>query len=272
MKNLNEYFNRIGFDREPQVDIATLKDLQRLHLLNIPYENLDVQLTRRTGIGIDEAFHKIVTRNRGGWCYEMNGVLGWALEEIGFDVMYMSGGVARSLRGDSALGNHLVLLVILDGVQWLTDVGFGDGFIEPIPMSSEKFEQRGFGMSLEPIEDGYWRFHNHQFGGAPDFDFRLETADQKLLAAQCERLQTDPESTFVQVLVIQQFNKLGYDIQIGPVAKTIKPDGVEQRVLESAEEFQDRLGDVFGIQDSELGTLWLKTVDAYERFIAKQSQ
>jgi arylamine N-acetyltransferase len=43
----------------------------------------------------------------------MNGLLGWALEEIGFEVMYMSGGVARSTRGDSALGNHLVLLARL---------------------------------------------------------------------------------------------------------------------------------------------------------------
>jgi N-hydroxyarylamine O-acetyltransferase len=72
-----------------------------------------VQLERRTGIGIDKAFEKIVSRGRGGWCYEMNGLLGWAREEIGFEVIYMSGGVARSTRGDSALGNHLVLLARL---------------------------------------------------------------------------------------------------------------------------------------------------------------
>ena len=41
----------------------------------------------------------------------MNGLLGWALREIGFDVVRVMGGVHRRERGDGALGNHVVLLV-----------------------------------------------------------------------------------------------------------------------------------------------------------------
>jgi len=33
----------------------------------------------------------------------MNGLLEWALMEVGFDVMRMTGGVRRVERGDSAL-------------------------------------------------------------------------------------------------------------------------------------------------------------------------
>lgn len=74
----------------------------------------------------------------------MNGLLGWALQEIGFDVTYQSGGLGRATRGDSALGNHLVLLVKLEDQDWVTDVGFGDGFIEPLLLKNQKLEQRGF--------------------------------------------------------------------------------------------------------------------------------
>lgn len=83
----------------------------------------------------------------------MNGLLGWALEQLSFDVTYLSGSVTRSLRGDSALGNHLVILVKLKGKQWIVDAGFGDGFIEPIELAKAKFQQRGFDMQLEQQAD-----------------------------------------------------------------------------------------------------------------------
>ena len=96
MLSLPAYLDRIKFSAKPCVDLATLKGLQRQHLLNIPYENLDVQLERTVSRGLDDIFAKLVTRKRGGWCYEMNGLLGWSLEQIGFDVTYLSGGVAQS--------------------------------------------------------------------------------------------------------------------------------------------------------------------------------
>ena len=34
----------------------------------------------------------------------MNGLLGWALDEIGFKVTRMAGGVMRVTRGDAAIG------------------------------------------------------------------------------------------------------------------------------------------------------------------------
>ena len=138
-------------------------------------------------------------------------------------------------------------------------------------MQTGELTQRGFHMSLQEIDDGYWRYGNHNFGGAPAFDFRVESADGSLLESQCEWLPTHPDSVFVQVLIAQQFNEQGYDIQRGPVAKTIQATGVEQKELSSADEFEDRLGAVFGIEDSELKDLWPKTVEAFERFKASHN-
>jgi N-hydroxyarylamine O-acetyltransferase len=81
-----------------------------------------------------------VTRRRGGWCYEMNGLMDWALREIGFKVTRMAGGVMRASVGDGVVGNHLVLKVDLDR-PYLADVGFGDGLVEPIPIEPGRTKQ-----------------------------------------------------------------------------------------------------------------------------------
>ena len=111
---LSAYLDRIGFEGRPVPDRATLEAVQRLHLLAIPYENLDVQLGRPLTTSPAAAVDKLVTRRRGGWCYEMNGVLGWALAEIGFRVTRLTGAVMRSMAGDANIGNHLVLRVDLE--------------------------------------------------------------------------------------------------------------------------------------------------------------
>ena len=131
--DLDAYLERIGYEGEPRIDLDTLRAIHRAHLLAIPYETLDVSLGRGASRDPDVIFDKLVTRRRGGWCYEMCGLLGMALDEIGFDVTPLAGGVERVVRGDSAVGNHLVLLVTLDE-PYLCDVGFGDGLLEPIEL------------------------------------------------------------------------------------------------------------------------------------------
>ncbi|MEJ0023684.1 MAG: arylamine N-acetyltransferase [Alphaproteobacteria bacterium] len=127
---LADYFRRIGYDGGVEPDLETLTGVHRAHLLAVPYENIDVALRRPVTRDPAAAFDKIVTRGRGGWCYEMNGLLGWALEEIGFPSRAWPGGVGRATFGDESVGNHLVLRVDLDR-PYIADVGFGDGFLSP---------------------------------------------------------------------------------------------------------------------------------------------
>ncbi|MGB1778531.1 MAG: arylamine N-acetyltransferase family protein, partial [Longimicrobiales bacterium] len=85
--DLHSYLDRIGFVGTARPDLDTLKAVHHRHLLGVTYENLSVQLGERVGLDPAESYVKIVEGGRGGWCYEMNGLLAWALEEIGFDVM-----------------------------------------------------------------------------------------------------------------------------------------------------------------------------------------
>jgi N-hydroxyarylamine O-acetyltransferase len=154
---LTGYLRRIRFDAGVRPDLATLRALHRAHQYAIPFENLDVQLRRPVVVDLQASYNKIVGQRRGGWCYEMNGLMGWALEQIGFEVMRMSAGVMRAQAGDTQLGNHLCLLVRLDQ-PYLVDVGFGGSLIEPLPLSVAEREDRPYRLGLSELDDRYWRF------------------------------------------------------------------------------------------------------------------
>ena len=263
--DLSAYLARVGFDATPRVDYATLAAIHHGHLLNIPYENVDVQSGTPLDFDQQRIFHKLVNAGRGGWCYEMNGLLGWALAQIGFEVRRMSGAVMRETLGDAQLGNHLVLEVMLDETPYLVDVGLGDGLRYPIPIEPGVHEQGGLEYRLEPLADGYWRFHNHRFSNVASFDFTHATADEDKLAAKCAWLQSDPASPFLQVLIAQRFADDGINMLLGRVYSRITPAGRMSRTLADLDELEHLARDVFAIPVS-LAPLWPAIQAAHERF------
>lgn len=253
---LQPYLDRVKFEGVPRPDLDTLTRLHRGHVDNIPYENLDVQFARNVTRRPADIFDKLVTRRRGGWCYEMNGLLSWALEEIGFDITHMAGAVMREVRGDWAIGNHLVLLVQLDR-PYIADVGFGDGLVEPVPLAEGAISQRRLSFRLENLGQGWWRFHNSPGGGARSFDFEIRRADEALLDERCAWLQTNAESPFVQSAVVQRHAPEGLSIMRGRVLKTMGEELVTRNIA-SATDYVDALAHVFGLTLPEAVRLWPK--------------
>ncbi|QEX20963.1 arylamine N-acetyltransferase [Hypericibacter adhaerens] len=254
---LQAYLDRIGFVGTPAPDLATLARIQRGHLEHIPYENLDVQLGRRVTLDPAEAFAKLVTAGRGGWCYEMNGLFRWALEAVGFRVTAMTGAVLRIERGDAAIGNHLALTVDLDE-PYLVDVGLGDGPSEPIPLREGRWRQGWRTVGLERLEAGWWRFHNHERAFATSFDFRHGPADWERLAERCDWLQTSPESRFVANAVCIRHEPEGVVALVGRVMKTITEEGTADRLIDDAEGYARALSERFGIRLPQAAGLWPK--------------
>ena len=197
--DLDAYFARIGYDGAPRVDERTLWELHAAHITAIPYETLDIQLGQEKILDEQAMFEKIVGRRRGGWCYEMNGLLSAALRQIGFEVDRLGGAVARHLIGDETIGNHMVLVVHLDGHEIVADAGLGDGPLFPFPLEERAWDEDGFAFQLAPADDGWWRFTNHEHGLAPAFDFTTEARDLEWYRPQATKLQTDPNSIFAQL-------------------------------------------------------------------------
>ena len=267
--DLAAYLDRVGFEGPARPDAATLIALHRAHLYAIPYENFDVQFGRPLTIDPEAAFEKIVGRRRGGWCYEMNGLFASALEAIGFTVTRLAGGVRRDLMGEVMVGNHLVLKVDLEGGPWIADVGFGDGVLEPFPLSEGPIEAGGFSYRMERLDAAWWRFHNFPFGGAPNFDITLEAADPALLAEKCLWLQTWPESPFVLNATAQRHTPGEILVLRGRTLRRARPDGFSETLVGSADEFVDILARDFDLDLPDAAGLWPRICVRHEALFAE---
>lgn len=128
--DLPGYFGRIGYQGSTRPDSDTLRAVIAAHGRSIPFENLDPLL----GIPVADLSaaalsDKLVTRRRGGYCYEHNGLLGYALDELGYGVERFAGRVVWMKEPDAPLPalTHNVLGVTVPGEagRYLVDVGFG---------------------------------------------------------------------------------------------------------------------------------------------------
>jgi N-hydroxyarylamine O-acetyltransferase len=271
---LSAYLRRIRFDGSVRSDLATLRAMHRAHQYAIPFENLDVLLRRPVVLDVEANYDKIVRQRRGGWCYELNGVMEWALKEVGFDVMRMSAGVMRVRAGDAVLGNHLCLLVCLDQ-RYLVDVGFGGSLVEPLPLRASEREDRPYRLGLSELDDNYWRFAEIApgDGDAFSFDFRVAPADEALLARKCQFLQTDPASPFVQNLVVQRRTAADTHLSLrGRVLAATHATGVDKKLLSSSDELVATLRDSFDLDAPETATLWPSICARHEALFAGTSE
>ena len=106
----------------PPPDLATLKLLQDAHLKYVPYENLDILSGRLTSLEHDDMFAKIIMKNRGGICFELNGLYNWLLESLGYKVISYAARFIDRLE-EYQIRRHRVMCIELEDKRYLTDVG-----------------------------------------------------------------------------------------------------------------------------------------------------
>ncbi len=204
--NLSTYLARIRYDGPLAVDATTLAALQRAHLYAVPFENLSIMWGEPIELDIRQHYEKIVDRKRGGFCYEQNGLFGWALEEIGFRVSRLGAAVwavrdGLASYGDSA--SHMLLKVDLDE-PWIADVGFGENFRSPLRMIDGLVQEqspRAFRLDREQ-RDGHdmWTLFTRDAHGLWSRDYRFADIARPIeyFAAMCRFQQTSPLSHFTQ--------------------------------------------------------------------------
>lgn len=256
-RQLDAYLARIGCDRSISLDIAGLTRLHRAHLMTFTWEALDAFMGWPSAITPTAAFEKMVDGRRGGWCYEMNGLFGAALDALGFQVTRLCGCVDRAKLGDGAIGNHLTLLVDLDRPYW-AEVGVGDAIVEPALLALGAIHQRGFDFSIEPTDDGWMRFNNHKRGVARTIDFRRDYRDESAMAATQGWLMRDPGSPFTNALAMMRHVGDGYVCLQNDCLRSVTAAGVSEQRISSASHLADMFETVFRIDISSPALVWEK--------------
>jgi N-hydroxyarylamine O-acetyltransferase len=252
---LQQYLNRIGYTGSLESNLETLIELHRAHLQTIPYENLEIHFGRKLELKIERIFERLVLERRGGWCYEMNGLFAWVLREIGFDVRLVSTQVTRADGSLMAPGDHVALIVQL-AKNWLVDVGWGNGFLDPLPLEAGTHRQGFLEYRLENTGDT-WKFHNQQYG-ADGFSFTLEPRNLEEFQARCTWQQSSPESGFVRVAVCQRFTPDGINTLRGAILTKIRSTGKLEQTISNFEKYEQVLRQDFKLEVPNLHEPWAK--------------
>ena len=257
---LAAYYARIGIDAPAHPDLAALRAIHRAHAFAFTWEAADAFLMRpEGGIEPERAFEKMVTGGRGGWCYEMNGLLGAALAAAGFSVTRLCSGVHRALIGEAAMGNHLTLRVDLEDGPWLVEAGLGDAMPAPVPLREGTQEDDFLSCSIGPVDDGWLRYVNHRHGVASSFDFRADYADDEVLAAKEVWMRTDPGSPFTGALAVMRHFPGRVESLVNRTRKTLTKAGVAEQEIADEAAFAELLGGLFGLDLRDVPALWAKT-------------
>lgn len=205
---LTAYLDRIGAQRPGVLDEAALHALHRAHLMTVPFENLSIHLNEPISLAADDLVSKIVTRRRGGFCYELNGAFALLLEALGAQVVR----VAARVYGDSTLGppfDHLALVVRLPGgnLRWLADVGFGSHSTYPLRFDHRQEQADPAGrFSLADTSAGDVEVLKD---GQPQYRMELRERSLTDFVPTCWWQQTSPESHFTQSTICSRLTDDG---------------------------------------------------------------
>ena len=170
MTRIGKFFSRINLPCDTEISLSYdfLKLVQYNAVKSIAYENLDILAKKPLDLSYEGLFKKIVEDNRGGYCFEVNGLLTHILREAGFEVKEY---FARFLRGEASvpMRRHRVLSVACEGERYFCDIGIGsvapktpllikEGVVQNLYGESYKFrkdDRRGW--VLYELYEGSWR-------------------------------------------------------------------------------------------------------------------
>jgi N-hydroxyarylamine O-acetyltransferase len=198
-----KYLNRIDYKGELNISINVLNAIQEAHLLNVPFENLDIFEKRVIKIDSEIFYGKIVTDRRGGFCYELNGLFQQLLKEIGFKTKIISARVFNKRSKTYGLEfDHMAIIINIDNWQWLVDVGFGDFSLHPLKLIlGQPIEDKNGKFLFDKLDEAIYRvlkFSEEEQSYIPQYKFSLTERSLSDFSGMCHYHQTSPESSFTQ--------------------------------------------------------------------------
>lgn len=190
-------------------------------------------------------------QNRGGFCYELNGLFFELLTALGYQGRRISARVYSDTK--KAYGqeyDHLAIIVTLDDIEYLVDVGFGEFAFAPlkIKLGEVQEDERGL-FVIKKYDNKYLIVNNLTTGKAvPEYIFQTKASAFSEFEGMCHYQQTSPESHFTKKRMITRPIENGRITISGNVLKIKKGKEVKEILLKDEEGFREVLWEYFGIE------------------------
>lgn len=268
---MRSYLARINLPAIPPATDAGLAILQTAHRTAIGFENLDIRLGRGIAIDSRSVFDKLVTRGRGGYCYEQSRLFSDVLRRIGIENRPL---LARVRLVDSPgvvpPRTHACLLATIGGAPWLSDVGFGGSNIPPLPLvdgaeaaTSDGARHRLLRVGSPGTLAGEWQLERAGPTLAPDGDvdqgpqwrpqysFDLAEVAPEDLELANHWTATRPGTRFTTAHIASIPITDGFAAMSERQLTIYRPDGTEKRMIDSPQAYAETLRNLFRIALSD---------------------
>ncbi|PWJ43003.1 arylamine N-acetyltransferase family protein [Sediminitomix flava] len=204
-----QYRLRIGYFDEITPTLPSLSAIHRAQHLSIPFENFDICLGKGINLSSDHLFNKLIKQKRGGYCFELNGILLLALQSFDFSARALLGRV--HLSGKPTGRGHQITLVSFGEEKYIVDAGFGSNTPPmPIPLvcnSEFSFQDQSFKL-VNTALFGYMLQTKYENGWKDLYSFELNHVCEGDIAYGNHYTSTSPDSLFTKsrVAVIRKEN------------------------------------------------------------------
>lgn len=265
--DIGAYFERIAYGGATAPTRAILAQLHWHHASHIPFENLDVILGRGVDLAPAAIARKLVSAQRGGYCFEQNGLYLRVLRQMGFDAAAIA---ARVWWGWEAAGlpprTHMALKIDLGSECYLSDVGFG-GLTPVMPLRlvlTEVQQTTHEAYRLMPLEDGPAKGETVLqafIGGAwlNLYSFLPQPIDPTDFGIANWYVSTHPQSLFTREMIVAMPFENGRRVLQQRKLTMRGRDGSETvRMLAGPDDLAEALAGMFGLalSTSEIARLW----------------
>jgi len=248
--NINKYLNRINYTGTLSPTIENLYQLQKVHLLNIPFENLDIHYGHPINLSLSKFYGKIVTKRRGGFCYELNGLFNSLLKVLGYNSKIISAKVYDDKKNSFGREyDHLAILVALDKAEYLVDVGFGEFTMNPLKIVLGYINEDPRGdFIIDQFENGYFGVCNlNNNAKTAQYIFKKEARKLSEFSGMCNYHQTSPDSHFTQKKLISKLTETGRITLTGNTLKITEGKDILWEEKFNEEEFETYLKKYFDV-------------------------
>ncbi|MDZ7880963.1 MAG: arylamine N-acetyltransferase [Saprospiraceae bacterium] len=234
--DLSDYLKRIKLTKTPAPTLAFISEMMQQQLFTVPFENLDVQAGKIVSLVPEEIVDKLVHQNRGGYCYEVNGLLALALQKLSIPCYFTA---ARSMTyATKRPRTHLVIIAKIEGRSYLLDTGFGSyGIRLPMDLSltNQDIEQDSQKYKLEKKGSDFNVYALVQKTWLPQYSFKKQVYEYIEFSLANYFNSTHPTSIFVKAPLIILFNQEGKKVLSGNSIKYYRHGEMTEKVFDIEE-------------------------------------